>query len=73
TRRKIGERNPRFATKDKPLLKQAIAEWKKFERLHAKAAAEFRRGERDVVFPYGTYGYKVVLGVRVSPKPIPRR
>ncbi len=65
-KRERGERNPRFATRDKALLKEAIRDWKEFERAHMLAAEKFRRGQRKALFPYGTYGYKVVLGVRVS-------
>ncbi|MEM7263233.1 MAG: hypothetical protein AAF488_14680, partial [Planctomycetota bacterium] len=64
--RRLKERNPRFATRNKELMKQAIEECKEFESAHAEAAQKFRRGEREALFPFGTYGYKVVLGVRVA-------
>ncbi|MEM7263869.1 MAG: hypothetical protein AAF488_17915, partial [Planctomycetota bacterium] len=64
--RRVGERNPRFATQDRELMEQAIEEWRAFEWAHAEAAAKFRRGQRNALFPYGTYGYKRVMGVRVS-------
>ncbi|MEM7262562.1 MAG: hypothetical protein AAF488_11275, partial [Planctomycetota bacterium] len=65
-KRRVGEPNPRFATQDRELMEQAIEEWRAFEWAHAEAAAKFRRGQRKALFPYGTYGYKRVMGVRVS-------
>ncbi|MEM7263144.1 MAG: hypothetical protein AAF488_14230, partial [Planctomycetota bacterium] len=67
-KRKVGERNPRFATRNEILLQEAIADWKQFKRDHFVAATKFRLGEREVLFPYGTYGYKELFGVPTAPE-----
>ena len=58
--------NPRFASKNKKLLEQAIAEDREFHRKHAVAKAKYLAGDKDVIFPAGTYWYRVFLGVRVE-------
>ncbi|MEM7261892.1 MAG: transposase, partial [Planctomycetota bacterium] len=68
TRREVGARNPRFATRDEERLNQAIWSWKKFEWDHLVALMKLKSGDRDVIFPCGTYGYRMIFGVRVAPR-----
>lgn len=57
---------PRFATKDRALLVHAIAERRQFEIDHEAAKRRFIAGRHRTPFPFGTYGYRVVLGVRIA-------
>jgi len=57
---------PRFATRDRARLKEAIAEERAFEEAHEKALEKYRAGHHRTVFPAGTYGYRKLLGVRVA-------
>ena len=59
-------RNPRFATTDKALLKRAIEEDVEFHRRHIEAKARYLAGDRQVLFPTGTYWYRALLRVRVE-------
>lgn len=63
--RKVGTAKPLFATKNTQLMAAAIREHTTFHEDHREAQQRLRAGERDVVFPSGTYGYRVLLGVRV--------
>jgi len=58
--------NPRYATRDVELLKQAMAQTEEFEREFERARRRWLRGRVDTEFPLGTYGYRVVFGVRVA-------
>lgn len=62
----IRELNPRFATRDRELLMRAIAEMRQFEIDHEVAKRRYIAGRQKTLFPAGTYGYQVVLGVRVA-------
>ena len=64
--RRVRHLNPRFATKNPALLEAAIQRSREFEAAHATAKERYRAGETGVEFPLGTYGYREVLGVRVS-------
>jgi REP element-mobilizing transposase RayT len=59
-----GSLNPRVACRDKwrriELLESEVAFWAE----HAEARARFRAGERDVLFPEGTWWMRVHLGAR---------
>ena len=59
-------RNPRFATRDRKLLSNAISDERCFEMEHAKAKERYLAGHRKVVFPRGTYGYRELFRVRVA-------
>jgi hypothetical protein len=58
--------NPRFATRDRELLEQAIASYRQFEVEHEAARQKYVAGKWRTPFPAGTYGYRVMLGVRVA-------
>jgi hypothetical protein len=58
--------NPRFATRDRELLEQAIASYRQFEVDHEAARERYVAGRWRTQFPVGTYGYRVMLGVRVA-------
>jgi hypothetical protein len=58
--------NPRFATRDAELLRRAIEEHREFEAEHESAKQRYIAGHTQTHFPSGTYGYRVVLGVRVA-------
>jgi REP element-mobilizing transposase RayT len=58
--------NPRFATRDRALLALAVAELRQFEIDHEVAKRRYIAGQQRTLFPLGTYGYRVVLGVRVA-------
>jgi len=62
----IGDLNPRFATRDGKRLEAAIDEMRRFERDHNAAKERYTAGHHRTLFPSGTYGYRVVLGVRVA-------
>jgi putative transposase len=62
----IGDLNPRFATRDAKRLEDAIEEMWRFERDHDAAKERYTAGHHRTLFPSGTYGYRVVLGVRVA-------
>jgi hypothetical protein len=62
----IGDLNPRFATHDARRLENAIEEMRRFERDHDAAKQRYTAGHHRTLFPSGTYGYRVVLGVRVA-------
>jgi REP element-mobilizing transposase RayT len=59
-----GSLNPRVACRDKwrriELLEAEVSFWAE----HAEARARFRAGERDVLFPAGTWWLRVHLGAR---------
>ena len=57
--------NPRFATKDPELMKQAKADHKAFCVQHSEAKESYIAGNQNVLFPHGTYGYKELLRVNV--------
>ena len=57
--------DPKFATRNPELMKQAIAEYKAFCREHAEAKESYTAGKENVFFPHGTYGYRELLGVNV--------
>jgi hypothetical protein len=62
----IGDLNPRFATRDANRLEAAIDAMRLFERDHDAATERYTAGHHRTLFPSGTYGYRVVLGVRVA-------
>ena len=64
--RPFGEINPLFATRNSELMAWAILDYKSFEAKHRDARERYLHGETDVVFPYGTFGHRVTLGVHVA-------
>ena len=68
--RQLMKFNPRFATRNRLLLHEAIDRARQFEADHDRALSQFLSGNLRVLFPEGTYGYRVLLGVRVAGKEI---
>ncbi len=58
--------NPRIAARDAPTRIAALAALTEFRRAYRVAWAKFKAGVRDVLFPAGTYGLRVVYGVRCA-------
>ena len=59
--------NPRFASLNKWLRISAIKRYKEFVSDYMQAWEAFKLGNRNVVFPFGTYALRVHLGVNVAP------
>jgi len=57
---------PRFASRDRAKMIQAIEEWKTWIASYREAWLAFRDGVRDVLFPAGTYMLRVRYGISVS-------
>jgi len=64
------QRNPSVAAKDKERRIAALERLVEFRRAYASCRERFRDGDRDVLFPWGTYGPKEVYGARVR-SPVP--
>jgi hypothetical protein len=65
-----GKTNPTFADGgDRELRKELIEKKRTFEAEHHDALTRFRDGERDVLFPYGTWRARVVYGALCRPPP----
>jgi hypothetical protein len=60
---------PRIACSCKELRIQALLRLKAFDEAYTAALRRFLDGERDVVFPAGTYQLRVHYGVRVQASP----
>ena len=66
----FGSRNPTFATCGDPeATRGAVKTLRAFRAGHADARTRWRNGDRDVVFPHGTWLMRVVHGVRCAPPP----
>ena len=66
----FGSRDPRFATSgDRELARAMVERIRTFDADYDRALARWTAGERDVVFPYGTWWMRVHHGVRVHPPP----
>jgi len=65
-----GQRNPSVAAKDKERRIAALERLVQFRREFASCRERFRDGDREVQFPWGTYGPKEVYGARVK-SPVP--
>lgn len=67
----FGERHPHFATGPGRVAERiaAAVELKTYRQEYRAAWHRYRAGERDVVFPYGTYLMRVRHGVRVADPP----
>ena len=63
-RRKL---NPEFASINKWIRINAIKRYKQFVSDYIQAREAFRTGNRDVLFPFGTYALRIHLGVNVAP------
>jgi putative transposase len=59
--------NPRFAAKNKELRINAIRRYKQFVANYRDALKDWRKGNRDVVFPAGTYALRIHAQVNVAP------
>jgi REP element-mobilizing transposase RayT len=62
-----GSLNPRLACRDRWRRIELLQAHAEFWRAHQEASTRFRAGERDVLFPPGTYHYRVHFGARCSP------
>jgi REP element-mobilizing transposase RayT len=60
------ELNPRVACRDKWKRVEALGRLAEFLESYREALATLRAGVRDVLFPPGTYGLRVVHGVRCA-------
>ena len=58
-----------FIATDKALRQAAIEAHLVFTRAHEAARQAFLAGDRDALFPHGTYQYPRILGVRCAPPP----
>ncbi|MGE3164787.1 MAG: transposase [Planctomycetota bacterium] len=63
--RPLGRLNPAFASTDRSLMAAAIAERRRFHLDHDRSRDQYVAGQRNTIFPTGTYGYRKLLGVRV--------
>ena len=61
--------HPRLASKDKKRRREATKELRGFWDRYREAWKEYRAGNRNVVFPPGTYLMRVYHGVRCAPFP----
>lgn len=61
-----GEVDPLFASRDADTIRRALEDLSDFERDHQNAKRRYLSGRTKTVFPAGTYGYHVNLGVRVA-------
>ena len=59
--------NPKFASVNKWLRINAIKRYKQFVSDYMLSRDAFKKGNRDVYFPFGTYALRVHLGVNVAP------
>jgi putative transposase len=59
--------NPRFAAKDKELRISAIERYQHFVSQYWEALKSWRRGNRKVLFPAGTYAMRIHACVNVEP------
>jgi hypothetical protein len=65
-----GTRNPTFATAGDREVHQAMVEKRRaFRASYRTAHVRFANGDRDVVFPYGTWKLRVLYNVDVAPAP----
>lgn len=62
-------RRPRLAAKSVWRRLEAIRRLKHFVKAYAEALAEWRNGNRNVEFPYGTYAMRVLHGARCAAAP----
>ena len=58
------DRQPYIACEDRVLRKELIEEYQLFWSEHRRARRLFREGKRGVLFPHGTYWWRVQGGVR---------
>jgi len=58
---------PKFASKDKALRLEMIRMNRAFVEEYKIALSEFRAGNREVLFPPGTYWMKRFMGVKCRP------
>ncbi len=66
----LGSRNPRFAAGGDPEAKAAaIRKFRAFDRAYDVALAAWRAGDRQVIFPAGTWWMRVHHGARCQPPP----
>lgn len=67
----FGAREPTFATLGggREAFGRAVADLRNFRAAYREALLRFRAGERDVVFPFGTWMMRVIYGVRCATGP----
>jgi REP element-mobilizing transposase RayT len=59
--------NPKIAAKNKWLRLEAIQRHKEFLYEYREALKRWREGDRDVIFPLGTYSLRIHAGVKCEP------
>ncbi len=67
TREPRRELNPRVAARSKWQRIEAIQRNKDFLAAYRKARKSWKEGDRDTIFPLGTYGLRIHAGVRCAP------
>jgi REP element-mobilizing transposase RayT len=61
--------NPRIACKDSDLRQELLEARKEFQQQHRDARLEFCEGDREVLFPHGTFWMRRYAGVKCRPPP----
>lgn len=70
SREEFGSLNPQFAAAgDAKAAKEAVARIRAFNAAYDEALARWTDGDRDVVFPHGTWWMRIHHGVRCHPPP----
>lgn len=65
----LGSISPQIACKEKLRRITLLLARRLWRHQHDEARIAFKNGDRDVVFPYGTYKMRVVHDVKVAPAP----
>jgi putative transposase len=68
-RRRRGQVIPTIAARDRETRKEVLEDDRRWRAKYVDRLQRWRRGERDVVFPYGTYKMLHVHQVAVAPPP----
>lgn len=63
----FGQLSPRFKSRFEEVRRLAAAQLVAFRRKYRNAWNQWRKGLRDVVFPFGTYWMRLYAGVRCEP------
>jgi putative transposase len=59
--------NPRFAAKDKEVRIHSIKRYEQFVSQYCESLKAWRQGNREVIFPAGTYAMRIHASVNVAP------
>jgi len=66
TPEKLGLMKPRFAARSSSVLVTAIVAWRSFQRAYRAALDEWRSGDHERAFPFGTYMLRRLARVRCA-------